>query len=248
MFVCEVSVACAHRMKRSVVSGGPAKRSRAAQDDASLAHFPIDVLRLIASFVPQRPRLLVLSFVSKRWRTAVIHSIDYLRLHGRDSPRALALLPGITSISVAPNYTHFGAAVLPPSITHVAFEPNVEITELHDAGPFAALTRITSLKIAISVTHESTTPKLLNFLRTHASSIETLVLNMERALTPLAAAPLPPLPRLRPSVHPHSWKWWSSRCRRSCTRCAWPSSPPRLRSSRATSQSTPTRRSEGPSP
>lgn len=113
------------------------------RSDAPPAHVPIDVMQL--SFVPPRPRLLVLSLSGGAPPSSAPSTTSTSTAETRPSPRSF---PASTRSPSRPDYTHFGTA-LPSAIAHVAFEPVADITELHDVAPFAALTRITSLTIDI---------------------------------------------------------------------------------------------------
>lgn len=75
---------------------------RASSHLSSVAsNIPLDVLRIIMSFVPLHPRLRVVSLVCRRWRSAALQSVDHLHT-SRPSSAATALrfLPFVTSLSL----------------------------------------------------------------------------------------------------------------------------------------------------
>lgn len=147
-----------------------------------------DLVQLILSLIPRRPRLLVASLVCKRWRAAALRTVTHTHMRSRDSVRAFDLLPNLTSISFSPGFLMSASA--PARITHLSIKPPVGPTDLLDAAPLASLTRLTSIKLYVS----TSTPKLIALLATHASTIQSL------RLTVFDLAPanqLPLLPQLR---------------------------------------------------
>lgn len=149
-----------------------------------------DLVQLILSLIPRRPRLLVASLVCKRWRAAALRTVTHTHMRSRDSVRAFDLLPNLTSISFSPGFLMSASA--PARITHLSIKPPVGPTDLLDAAPLASLTRLTSIKLYVS----TSTPKLIALLATHASTIQSL------RLTVFDLAPanqLPLLPQLRVS-------------------------------------------------
>ena len=65
------------------------------------SNLPLDVLRIIMSFVPLHPRLRVVSLVCRRWRSAALQSVDHVHTSRPNSAAtALRFLPSVTSVSL----------------------------------------------------------------------------------------------------------------------------------------------------
>lgn len=72
-----------------------------AQSSSAFECLPLDLVRIILSHIPPRPRLSIISVVCRRWRSvalASLHSIHAVRPAA--AAAALALLPAVTSMSV----------------------------------------------------------------------------------------------------------------------------------------------------
>lgn len=109
----------------------------------TITALPLDILVLIFSPLAMRARLRVLSFVCKRWRTAVLRTITKMKASYYE--RAAPLLPGITSLSlqgeVAPNYP------VPPKLRELSIDMDYG---LHKdlAAKFSSVTNLIAINIA----------------------------------------------------------------------------------------------------
>lgn len=109
----------------------------------TIAALPLDILVLTFSLMAMRPRLHVLSFVCKRWRTAVLRTITKMKASYFE--RAAPLLPGVTSLSlqgeVAPNYP------VPPKLRELFIDMDYG---LHKdlAAKFSSVTNLIAINIS----------------------------------------------------------------------------------------------------
>lgn len=143
------------------------KRTRRAVP--GIQSLPTDVLQLILMRVAERPRLLALSPVCKRWRTLILRTITSLSWHVQPSDerrlplvRMLEQLPSLTSLTL---YNDYGNTVpftpnLPPTLTRL------------ETGSFGPLSRLVAPRKLIF----TGTCDLLDALPSALSSISELEL------------------------------------------------------------------------
>jgi hypothetical protein len=62
---------------------------------ANISQFPLDILIIIFSFIPVRPRILVVSSICKRWRIASLQSITSFYFSDTDPQPILSILPNV---------------------------------------------------------------------------------------------------------------------------------------------------------
>lgn len=128
---------------------------------------PSDLIKLIISYVPLRPRMLVLSLVCKSWAKMARSTVDMLPAMSQSSTNtAMSILPGITDLF----------ARSPPVVT-----PPVALQRLHlgtggpakeETAPDPQLSMVTSLTALESSTPHYFSTELL--MKNNAPSLRTL--------------------------------------------------------------------------
>lgn len=92
------------RRHRSPSTRPPSQQSQRPRIDeeqvSPSSKLPSDILRCIFEFLPLRPRILVLSAVSKRWRQAALLSVKSIEVDSQASQRALRLFPCLTHLTI----------------------------------------------------------------------------------------------------------------------------------------------------
>lgn len=152
------------------------KRSRAnlVPDAPSFPLFerlPSDLVQLVLSHIPTRPRIMVLSLVCKKWRAIVIRTIKFLPPLPFDRlAAALAQLPSVTALSINYPSARF-RTLLPPSLRELKITPF-----MMGPCPCADLVHVSDLTLlALNIHHCA---HMETIIRNNAPTLESLILTL----------------------------------------------------------------------